>query len=355
MKRILFTIFSLTLFTLTAIAQPRLSSNKSMHNFGQIEWKQPVTAEYVITNTGDKPLVLSNITTSCACTDATWTKSPIAPGEKGTISVTFDAEALGRFEKSVGIYSNSDPSLVYLKFGGEVVQEITDFTNSHPYEIGQIKIDRTEFDFPDVQRGETSTITFSVVNQSDRPYEPVLMHLPRYLTMEKTPNVLQKGQKGTIKLTLDSEQLLDFGLTQSSVYLARFAGDKVGEENEIPVSAVLLPSFNELTVKDKANAPIIKLSASDIDFSSQLAKKNKASQDITITNTGKSTLVIGKLQVFNPALSVNLKKTSLQPGESTRLRVTINKNNPGKKKQHMRILMITNDPSQPKVTINVKR
>ena len=205
MKRILFTIFSFFIFILTVTAQPRLTSNKSFFNFGQIEWKHPVTADYVISNTGDKPLVLSNVTVSCACTDVEWTKTPIAPGESGMVKVTFDAKALGRFETSVGIYSNADPNLVYLKFGGEVVEKLTDFSRTHPYEIGSIKIDRTEFDFPDAQRGEMPTITFSVVNQSDRPYEPVLMHLPRYLTMEKTPNVLQKGEKGTIKLTLDTK------------------------------------------------------------------------------------------------------------------------------------------------------
>ena len=209
MKRFLFTILSLFVLTLSLIAQPRLSSNKNTFNFGQIEWKHPVTANYIITNTGDQPLIISNITTSCACTDATWTKTPILPGDKGTVSVTFDAKALGRFHKTVGIYSNSEPSLVYLSLEGEVVQKITDFTNTHPYEIGSLKIDRTEFDFPDAHRGDMPTLTFSVVNQSDRPYEPVLMHLPRYLSMEKTPNVLQKGERGTIKLTLDTKQLAD--------------------------------------------------------------------------------------------------------------------------------------------------
>ena len=180
------------------------------------------------------------------------------------------------------------------------------------------------------------------------------MHLPRYLTMEKTPNVLQKGEKGTIKLTLDTKELADFGLTQTSVYLARFAGDKVGEDNEIPVSAILLPEFNNLSSYEISRAPAIKLSANSIDFGPKLVKKNKANQDIIVTNTGKSTLVIGKLQVFNPAVSVNLKKSTLQPGESTKLRVSINKNSAVKNKQQMRILMITNDPTHSKVIINVK-
>ena len=217
MKRSISFIITLFIITLSVIAQPRLSSNKETHNFGQIEWKHPVNVEYTITNTGDKPLVLTNVTTSCACSVASWTKTPIAPGEKGTVSATFDAKALGHFEKTVGIYSNAQPSLVYLKFVGEVVQEVTDFTKTHPYAIGSIRLDRNEFAFPDAHRGEEPTLTFSVVNLSDRPYEPVLMHLPPYLKMEKKPNVVLKGKRGTVKLTLDTRQLTDLGLTQASV------------------------------------------------------------------------------------------------------------------------------------------
>ncbi len=352
MKRFLITLL-LIVTTITSIyAQPRLSSNKSMHNMGQIEWKHPVTVEYLITNTGDKPLVINNVTASCACTDVAWNKQPIAAGDKGIVKVTFDAKALGRFEKSIGIYSNSTPNLVYLKFNGEVVAKITDYTKTHPYQIGDIKLNRNEFDFPDAQRGEKPVIEFSIVNNTDRPYIPILMHLPHYLKMETKPNVLQKGEKGNVKLTLNTNKLLDLGLTQTSVYLARFVGDKVGEENEIPVSAILLPDLSSSNEIDK---PQIHLSTVDIDFVEKLQKKNKATQDIFIVNEGKSPLKITKLQVFNSAINVDLKKTVIQAGEATRLRVTVRKNKLGKNKKHMRILMITNDPDQPKVIINVKQ
>ena len=118
MKRNMTALFSLLAFSLSAYAQSHISSNKETHNFGQIEWKKPVTVDYTITNTGNKPLVLSNVTTSCGCAVAEWTKQPIAPGEKGTVTATFDAQALGHFEKTVGIYSNAEPSLVYLTFKG---------------------------------------------------------------------------------------------------------------------------------------------------------------------------------------------------------------------------------------------
>lgn len=353
MKRILTVLYAFVATVSVAVAQPRFSSNTETHSFGQIEWKHPVTAQYTVTNTGDRPLVLTDVEPDCACTVAQWTKTPIAPGAKGTISVTFDAKALGHFQKSVAIYCNAQPHLVYLKFDGEVVQEIKDFTKTHPYLIGQIRIDKNSLDFPDMQEGEHPVMHIGVVNLSDRPYEPVLMHLPTYLQASAEPAVLQKGEKGIITLTLNSEKLTDFGLTQASVYLSRFSGDKVGEENEIPVSAILLPDFSELSEAEKANAPAISLSAKDIDLSPVLAKKSKARQDIIVTNTGRSPLLISKLQVFHPAVGVSLKKGVLQPGESTRLRVTVEKKNIGKKRRHLRLLMITNDPMQPKVEINI--
>ena len=333
MKRILICMYAFAAVALTAAAQPRFSSNKETHNFGQIEWKHPASAQYVITNTGDQPLVLTEVDPSCACSVVQWTQTPIAPGDKGIITVEFDAKALGHFDKSIAVYSNAQPDLAYLHFTGEVVREIKDFTKTYPYLIGQIRIDK---------------------NEIDRSYEPVLMHLPSYLDMKVEPSVLQKGERGLITLTLNTEKLTDLGLTQASVYLSRFTGDKVSDENEIPLSAILLPDFSGMTDTDRANAPVIRLSETDIDLSALLAKKNKVKHDIQLTNTGRSPLQISKLQVFNPALGVSLKKSVLQPGETTRLRVTVDKKNIAKKKRHLRILMITNDPMQPKVEINIK-
>ena len=184
---------------------------------------------------------------------------------------------------------------------------------------------------------------FSIANLSDRPYEPVLMHLPPYLKMEAEPKVLLKGKKGTVKLTL------------TSVYLSRFAGDKVSEDNEIPVSAILLPDFSRMTAKDSLDAPAIRISETNIDLSVPLIKKKKASYNILIANAGKTPLVISKLQVFNSSVGVSLKKTVLPPDGMTKLKVTIRKRDVGNKKHHLRILMITNDPLNPKVEINIKR
>jgi hypothetical protein len=307
---------------------------------------------------GDKPLVLTNVTTSCGCAVADWTDSPIGAGEKGEISVTFDAQMLGSFKKSVTIYSNADPHLTYLYFTGEVVREVKvvkDFSETHPYRIGRVRLSRTELEFPDVYKGDKPVLTIGLVNESDQPYEPILMHLPSFLKMEKDRDLLKKGEEGTLRITLNSERLQDWGLTQTSVYLSRFAGDKVGEENEIPLSVVLLP---EIAVKgDGSDAPKIRLSESEINLSKELEQKRKVVRNVQIFNVGKSDLEIYKLQVFHPSIEVRLKSTRLKSGGQTQMKVTIHpdKIKSSQKSRRLRILLITNDPARPKQEISFIR
>lgn len=357
MRRCLLLSIATCLIAISTWAQPRITSNKETHNFGQVEWKIPATVEYSIANSGNKPLVLTNVTASCACAVSSWTKTPIQPGEKGKIKVTFDAKALGRFNKSIAIYSNASPNLVYLYFTGEVVRKVTDFTQADEMDedyasIGQILIDKTAIAFPDTRKGETPGFELNVVNRSDMPYEPVLMHLPPYIQMTVEPAVLQRGQKGTINLTLDSNRLTDLGLTETTVYLSRFAGDKVSEENEIPISVTLLPNNSGLTSVEKKYPPMIQLSETEIDLSKELAKKLVARRDITISNVGESRLEISKVQVFDPGVEIDLKSSVLSRGEKTRFRVSVNKKNILKDKA-LRLLLITNDPKNPKIVINI--
>ncbi len=354
MKRIISFLYILLAVTLSAAAQAQFSVDTEHVSFGQIEWKMPATAKYTVTNTGNQPLVLSNVEPDCACTAVEWTQTPIAPGGQGVVSITFDAEALGHFHKSVAIFTNAEPHLLYLTLGGEVVRKLKDYSKTHPYLIGTVRLSHDEIRFPDVHHGAHPVMQLGVVNLSDQPYEPVLMHLPSYLKAVASPAVLKENDRGTIILELDTEKLGDYGLTQSTVYLSRFPGDKVGEENEIPFSVVLLPDFSALSAAQRGQAGAINLDAQmTLDLSEQLAKKSKVRHTLTLTNTGRSPLRISKLQVSHPAVGVTLKKSLLQPGESTRMRITVQKKHLDDKKRPLRLLMITDDPAKPKVEIEI--
>ena len=142
-------------------------------------------------------------------------------------------------------------------------------------------------------------------------------------------------------------------MTQTSVYLARFPGDKVGEENELTVSAVLLPDFSHWTAQQKASAPSIKLSQTEVNMGT-IGPKDKLTHTLIITNEGKSRLEIRAVQVFNASVNVGLKKRYIAPGESTKLKITLLGKYLKKVKNTPRVLLITNDPEQPKVIIKLK-
>lgn len=354
-KRFLITLF-VTFASILVMAQARFTSDTALRQVGQTEWKHPVSAKFLISNTGDQPLVLVSVDPDCACTVASWTEEPIPAGGRGEINVTFDAETLGHFHKQVMVYTNAEPHVVCLAFAGEVVQEIKDYSQTHSRDMGSVRVDRDALDFPDVRAGESAVLQLSVANLTDHAYEPVLMHLPSYLSAECSPAVLQKWGRGTLTITLHTDQLSGLGLTQTSVYLSRFAGDKVSAENELPVSVILLPDFSSLTTDERDNGPRVQLSQEEIDFTSLMAAGKKAKQDILLTNNGKKALHISKLQVSHPAIGVSLKKTTIASGESVRLRVTLDRKSLKSvaEPRPMRLLLITNDPTKPKVEIPIK-
>ena len=352
MKQILIAILLWTVGCLVGLAQPKATFDKKVHEFGVVLWKHPATATFTIKNDGDKPLVISNVTTSCGCTMADWTKTPIAPGATGTVSSTFDAKALGHFYKDIGVYCNAADRPIYLMIQGEVSADPKNYTLTHPFEIGAIRLNKDAIEFDDANKGDKPTMEILVANTTNEVYAPVLMHLPPYMEAVAVPERIGKKGTGKIKITLDTDKLPKFGLTTATVYLSRFPGDKVGEENAIPVSAVLLPDFSHISQQQRLNPPAVELSTEELTLPS-LAENEKKSQKIVVKNVGKSDLEITDLQVFNSALGVQLKKRVLKPGASTKMKITAYGKYLKKVKGTPRVLMITNDPNCPKIIVKV--
>lgn len=94
-----------------------------VHDFGKIKQGVPVSHEFTFTNTGKTPLVITNVQASCGCTTPAWTKDPIPPGGTGFIKATYNAAAMGGFNKTVTVMANVENGFKQLSIKGEVVQE----------------------------------------------------------------------------------------------------------------------------------------------------------------------------------------------------------------------------------------
>lgn len=329
----------------------RITAKHKVIDCGNVGYEQPVTAKFELRNKGND-LLISQVRTSCGCTVVDYPKTIITRGNDFTVNVTFDARQLGHFEKEVAIYSNASNSPVYLKMRGVVVEQVEDFKGKYPYTLGNVQTDCNDIEFDDVNVGDRPVKVVHMLNSSSQSVSPVVMHLPSYLSATVSPTTIAPGRSGVVTISLNSMKLHDYGLTQSSVYLGMYHGDKVSDDKEISVSAVLLPGFKNLSETQRQNSPQLKLSANSLELGS-FGDKEEKSGTIVITNQGKSKLDISSLQMFTSALKVRLNKSKLDPGESAKLKITAYKRHLKTARSKPRVLMITNDPEHAKVVIHV--
>ncbi|SFG44012.1 Protein of unknown function [Prevotella sp. KH2C16] len=332
----------------------KLEAKQSVIDCGQILFQRPVTVDFELQNKGNRPLYIRDVKTSCGCATASYPRNGIPQDESFKVSASYDAQQLGHFEKLIAVYSNADDKPLLLTLRGHVVTEVVDYAGDYPFRLGQLSTDVNEIEFDDVNRGDRPFKRIHVFNSSSQTAEPQVMHMPPYLKAEVSPSKIAAGHAGVITLYLDSRRIRNLGLNQTSVYLGAYPGDKVSDEKEITLSAVLLPSFENFNESAREFMPSLVLSARELNLA--LNGKAKRKGEIEITNKGRTTLEIRSLQMFTEGLEVSLSNKKIEPGGTARLKVTAIAKGLQKARSKPRILMITNDPDNAKVviTVNVK-
>lgn len=320
---------------------------------GQVEYNVPVTAEFELRNNGHRSMRISDVQTSCGCMAAEFPHNDIPAGEKFMVRVTFDSRQMGHFDKYADVCAEGSDEPLMLRMKGVVVREVKDYSGDYPYTIGTLLADRNTLEFNDVSNGETPQLRIHIRNVGGETAEPVVMHLPDYLEADVSPSRIKSGRAGVVTITLDSRKLNDLGLTETKVFLGNKPGDKVDSDKEISVTAVLLPQFDDMSDAELALAPVIEVSEKELNLGAADGKK-KLKGTVMIKNNGRSELRINNLQMFSSALSVSLNKSVLNPGEEAKLKITANVERMRKSRSEPKVLMITNDPKNPKVVINVK-
>jgi hypothetical protein len=127
MKKILVLTMLLFCGMSVAFAQKpaEIKFDKLTHNFGTFSEKQPVVScTFSFTNVGESPLIINQAVASCGCTVPEYTKTPIQPGEKGEIKVTYNGTGKfpGHFKKSITVRTNGAVEMTRLYIEGEMTE-----------------------------------------------------------------------------------------------------------------------------------------------------------------------------------------------------------------------------------------
>ena len=92
------------------------------HDFGEVVINTKVTHRFSLKNTGDAPLKILNVSTTCECTVAEYSKL-IAPGETGFVEVVYSAGGTPEaFKKYIMVMTNTEEQVEKLSIFGRVVK-----------------------------------------------------------------------------------------------------------------------------------------------------------------------------------------------------------------------------------------
>ncbi|GAA0873165.1 DUF1573 domain-containing protein [Gangjinia marincola] len=113
-------IVAFTSVTMIAQKQAKIKFKTKTVDYGEIEYDSNGVRSFEFTNTGNAPLVITRVNSSCGCTIPKKPEKPIQPGETGVIEVKYDTKRPGPIRKTITVESNAEQSTVALKIKGLV-------------------------------------------------------------------------------------------------------------------------------------------------------------------------------------------------------------------------------------------
>ena len=125
MKKIIIIIlaFSISAYSFGQQNKSEITFEKTVIDYGTVEKGANGIRDFVFTNTGNAPLIISNVKSTCGCTIPKKPEKPIMPGESDKIQVKYDTKRVGFIRKSITVTSNASNPNVILKIIGQVISD----------------------------------------------------------------------------------------------------------------------------------------------------------------------------------------------------------------------------------------
>ena len=123
MKKIfIFLLFAFFTFQLYAQEKTaKIEFETTVIDYGTIEKGADGVRVFKFKNTGNAPLVVTSVKSSCGCTVPKKPEAPVLPGETGEIEVKYDTKRVNPIRKTITVTSNAETPTVALKIKGNVI------------------------------------------------------------------------------------------------------------------------------------------------------------------------------------------------------------------------------------------
>lgn len=326
--------------------------DKMIHNFGEIMLDSgPASCEFTITNTGDKPAVIYNVTTTCGCTDVEWTREPIRPGAKGKISVTYsNDEGPYPFDKSLTVYHSGSKKPVILKLRGVSLEKMKPLAELYPVSFGPFALKETVSKCGNLEQGGSKSEAVMVANTSSAPIRVSFKEVDKNLDIKVSPNPIPANGTAEMTFTISSDKDLwgkntywAVPVIDGKTYTGSEGKDKIG------VWAFTKDNFDNFPESERQNAPRPKFETSTYSFG-KIKKGETVHAEFKFKNDGKQTFRIYKVDVDACCYSHSTIPAAA-PGEEVTFRVHVDTKDMKKGESLSIVTLTTNSPLRPIVNL----
>ncbi len=346
----------LLLSTVVMAQQPVISFSTTEHDFGQIyEGDGRVSTIFEFKNEGMEPLVLTNVKASCGCTTPTWTKTPIEPGETGSITVTYNPNGRpGTFKKTITITSNASNPTTQVFIRGEVIPKQAKPIDRYSVKMGELSLKVNHLEFGTIYKGNNVTRSLEYANQTDHniTVDILVNDKDNFLISNLSFTELKPGEVGTLNINWDADKCKEWGVVNRKIYFMVNGKRELTDEFRLALTADIEEDFSKWTAVQKQESPIAEM-LSEVNLGTVKAG-SVASQKVEIKNVGTNALEIRKIQNNNPDLvRAVAKKNLVKAGKSGELNISVNTANQEPGVYHRQVDVLTNDYKSPKRTLRI--
>lgn len=345
------------LFVLFTLSQASAQENSRFrfdaveHSFGDIkEEAGSVTHTFVFTNGGSVPLAIDRVVASCGCTTPEYPRTPVEPGEKARISVTFDPTGMpGEFAKSITVVSGGGRYRDFLTITGNVVPRPKSVEEQFPYDMGGgLRVESTILTFRSLAQGRSAAMTVGYINTSPKTVTLTFEEAERSGLLDVfAPETVCAGCRGNITFTYDLTEKGAYGQRHDVV---RPVVDGIPSPKTIYTAMTGIDDFAGV---DLALAPKISLDASFHDFGEVRRRAMPYTFRIVASNGGSEDLHIRNVSSAEGLVCTLRDGMIIAPGASLPFEVIFypDKYSPGVVRESISI--VVNDPMRPAREIRI--
>lgn len=333
-----------------APARAQLFFTPSEWDFGTIaEADGKVTHTFMGENRGDKPVVILDVVTTCGCTVPEFSKQPVMPGTKTTVSVSFDpANRPGTFAKELYVYSTERVKIATLTVRGNVSARPKSISELYPVDAGGgLRLTSTLCAFSYIYQGQPVFTTIGYANTTNRTLTLDLRpETASGLLSLDYPRKIAPGDRGEITFSYSIPAAKPrYGTLRDlfGVFVDARSNDKKLLAHGIAIDK---PADTQAAPKSEISDNIIKFGA---------VKHGAPVQRFvfTLSNTGKSKLIVRAVETEG-RIGCTLKPgREIPAGGIIKAEVTLD---PSKQEYGVltdQLTLITNDPARPMHRIRV--